>query len=39
MSDMNMDLNLNPADFQLHDGFGFYKFCLSGFDLDLINSF
>jgi len=26
---MNMDLNLNPADFQLCDGFGFYKLCLT----------
>jgi len=34
---MNMDLNLdlNPADFQLCDGFGFYKLCLTGFGLDL----
>ena len=38
---MNMDLDLNPEDCQLCDGFGFYKFCLTGFglDLDLITLF
>jgi len=29
-----MDLDLNPADFQLCDGFGFYKSCLTGFVFD-----
>jgi len=31
-----MDLDLNPADLQLCGGFGIYKFCLTGFGLDLI---
>jgi len=35
IAEMNMDLDLNPTDFQLCDGFGFYKFCLTGFGLDL----
>jgi len=26
-----MDLDLNPADFLICDGFGFDKFCLTGF--------
>jgi len=30
-----MDLDLNPTDFQVYDGFGFYKFCLTRFRLDL----
>jgi len=35
---MNTDSDLNPTDFQLCDGFGFHKFCLTGigFDLNLI---
>jgi len=32
--DMNMDSDLNPADFQIYDGFGIDKFCLTGFGLD-----
>ena len=32
---MDMDLYLNPVDFQLFDRFGFYKFCLTGFGMDL----
>ena len=32
---MNMDFDFNPVDFQLCDGFGFYKFCSTGFGLDL----
>ena len=35
VTEVNIDLDLNPADFQLCDGFGFYKFCLTGFGLDL----
>jgi len=35
-AEMNMGLDLNPADFQLCDGFGFYHFWLTGFGLDLI---
>jgi len=31
---MKMDLDLNPADFQLSDGFGFCKFCFAGFGFD-----
>jgi len=39
-AEMKMDLDLNPADFQLYDGFGFYKFCLTGFGFDnLVLSF
>jgi len=31
---MNMDLDLNSADFQFFDGFLLYKFCLTGFGFD-----
>ena len=33
--EMNTDSDLNPTDFQLCDGFGFYKFCLTGIEFDL----
>ena len=38
LAEMNMELDLNPSDFQhfqLSDGIGFYKFCLTRFALDL----
>ena len=25
-----MRWNMNPVDFKIYDGFGFYKFCLNG---------
>jgi len=31
-----MDLDLNPADFQLCNGFGFYNIWLTGFGLDVL---
>jgi len=32
---MNIDLDLNPADFHAYDGFEFCKFCLTEFGLVL----
>jgi len=29
-----MDLDLNPMGFKVYDGFGFDKFCLTGFGFD-----
>jgi len=34
---MNMHLDLNPADFQLCNGFGFHKSYLTGFGSDSHN--
>jgi len=39
-AEMNINLDLNPADFQLCDGFGFYKFCSTGFGFhNLVSNF
>ena len=34
--EIKMDLNLNPADFQLSDGFRIYEFCITVFGFDNI---
>jgi len=34
LAQLLLPTEMNPADFQLCDGFGFYKFCLTGFGLD-----
>jgi len=40
-AEVNMGLDLNPADFHFYVGFAFFKLCLTGFglDLDLITLF